>query len=85
MNGINKLVIYKVNTNITGTSPLQCQTNGGSIFDEEVTIAIKDRKVLDIGCVHGEFTIQCSLAAKEVVGFDANDHFVQNWKKKLKA
>ncbi|WP_088101997.1 class I SAM-dependent methyltransferase [Halalkalibacter urbisdiaboli] len=52
------------------------EPNGKSIFDEEVTRAIKNKKVLDVGCGHGEFTIRCSSVAKEIVGFDITDTFI---------
>lgn len=50
------------------------EPNGESIFDEEVIRNIKNKKVLDVGCGHGEFTIQCSTVAKEIVGFDVFAH-----------
>jgi SAM-dependent methyltransferase len=50
--------------------------NGESIFDEEVTRAIRDKKVLDVGCGHGEFTIQCAKYAREIVGFDVTENFI---------
>lgn len=49
--------------------------NGESVFDEEVMQMAKDKKVLDIGCGDGRFTIQCGTAAKEIVGFDATEKF----------
>ena len=53
------------------------EPNGESIFDEEVTQMIANQKVLDVGCGHGEFTVKNGLVAKEIVGFDVTDHFVQ--------
>lgn len=32
------------------------EPNGESIFNEEVTQMIANKKVLDVGCGHGEFT-----------------------------
>lgn len=58
--------------NFTITEP-----NGESIFDHEVTRIIADKKVLDVGCGHGEFTNKNGLIAKEIVGFDVTDHFIQ--------
>jgi SAM-dependent methyltransferase len=50
--------------------------NGETIFEEEVLRMVKGKKVLDIGCGHGEFALQCSWEAKKVVGFDVTDHFL---------
>ncbi|WP_042471779.1 methyltransferase domain-containing protein [Bacillus ndiopicus] len=53
------------------------EPNGESIFDELVAQSIVDKKVLDVGCGHGEFTLKCSLLAKEIIGFDVTNHFIQ--------
>ena len=53
------------------------EPNGESIFDKAVAQIIANKKVLDVGCGHGEFTHQCSLVAKEIVGFDVTDHFIK--------
>ncbi|GLC88543.1 class I SAM-dependent methyltransferase [Lysinibacillus piscis] len=53
------------------------EPNGESMFDQIVMQTIPNKKVLDVGCGHGEFTLKCSLVAKEIVGFDATDNFVQ--------
>lgn len=58
--------------NSTLTEPI-----GESIFDKEVTQLIANKKVLDIGCGHGEFTNNCGLFAKEIIGFDVTDNFVR--------
>lgn len=50
--------------------------NGESLFDQEVMRNIQNLKILDVGCGHGEFTIQCSSYAKEIVGFDVTKGFV---------
>lgn len=50
--------------------------NGESIFDEEVINLVSHKKVLDVGCGHGEFAIHCSSIAQEVVGFDVTNHFI---------
>lgn len=63
---------YQYTWNSTYTTP-----NGELIFDEEVTSAIKNKKVLDVGCGHGEFTIQCAQHAKEIVGFDITENFIK--------
>lgn len=33
--------------------------------------------MLDVGCGHGDFTIQCSSIVKEIIGFDATTIFVK--------
>jgi ubiquinone/menaquinone biosynthesis C-methylase UbiE len=33
--------------------------------------------VLDVGCGHGEFTMQCAKYAKEIVGFDVTEKFIK--------
>ena len=53
------------------------EPNGESIFDKEVTEIIANKRVLDVGCGHGQFTNQCGLVAKEIIGFDVTDKFVQ--------
>ena len=53
------------------------EPNGESIFDKEVIQMIGNKKVLDVGCGHGEFTLKCSEFAKEIVGFDVTETFVQ--------
>lgn len=63
---------YKYPWNSTRKEP-----NGESIFDKEVVHIINNKKVLDVGCGHGEFTIQCSSMAKEIVGFDVTDNFIK--------
>ncbi|AST91231.1 SAM-dependent methyltransferase [Sutcliffiella cohnii] len=53
------------------------EPNGESIFDNEVTHMIANKKVLDVGCGHGEFTNKCGLIAKEIIGLDVTDNFVK--------
>lgn len=60
------------------------EPNGESIFDKEVIQNIVNKKVLDIGCGHGEFTLKCSSVAKEIVGFDVTDKFVKVGKENKK-
>ncbi len=60
------------------------EPNGESIFDKEVIQNIVDKKVLDVGCGHGEFTLKCSSFAKEIVGFDVTDNFVKIGKENKK-
>lgn len=64
--------VYKYTWDSTITSP-----SGESIFDGEVTKMIKDKKVLDVGCGHGEFTKYCSSFAKQIVGFDVTENFLE--------
>ncbi|SDO09484.1 23S rRNA (guanine745-N1)-methyltransferase [Psychrobacillus sp. OK028] len=59
--------------------------NGESIFDEEVRKMVKNRKVLDVGCGHGEFTFHCSSIAKEIIGFDVTENFLEIAKAHKKA
>ena len=53
------------------------EPHGESIFDKEVMQMIANKKVLDVGCGHGQFTNQCGLVAKEIIGFDVTDKFVK--------
>lgn len=61
------------------------QPNGESVFDAEVMKMAKDKKVLDIGCGDGGFTIQCGTVAKEIVGFDATEKFTVAGNEKRRA
>lgn len=63
---------YTYPWNSTITEP-----NGETIFEHEVNQIIANKKVLDIGCGDGSFTLQCSSVAKEIVGFDVTDSFIQ--------
>ena len=54
------------------------EPNGESIFDHEVMQMVEGKKVLDVGCGHGEYTIQCGKLAQEIVGFDVTKAFIQN-------
>ncbi|WP_059171533.1 bifunctional 2-polyprenyl-6-hydroxyphenol methylase/3-demethylubiquinol 3-O-methyltransferase UbiG [Bacillus sp. FJAT-27445] len=69
---------YSWNSSIT-------QPNGESIFDADVLQMIKGKKVLDIGCGDGGFTIQCGTVAKEIVGFDATEKFTAAGSEKKRA
>ena len=53
------------------------EPNGESIFDQEVMQMVRGKKVLDVGCGHGEYTIQCGKLAQEIVGFDVTEAFIQ--------
>ncbi|MFZ3580189.1 class I SAM-dependent methyltransferase [Virgibacillus sp. DJP39] len=63
---------YKYPWNSTIIEP-----NGESVFDGEVAHIIANKNVLDVGCGHGEFTVKCGLLAKETVGFDVTDNFIE--------
>ncbi|WP_233785934.1 class I SAM-dependent methyltransferase [Planococcus halotolerans] len=52
--------------------------NGESIYDDELYQMVRDKKVLDVGCGHGEFALHCSSAADKVVGFDVIDSFLKS-------
>jgi SAM-dependent methyltransferase len=58
--------------------------NGESIFDQEVMRRIQNLRVLDVGCGHGEFTEQCSSLAREIIGFDVTEGFVNIGRSKYK-
>lgn len=64
--------VYKYTWDSTITKP-----SGESIFDEEVTRMITNKKVLDVGCGHGDFTNYCSSFAKQIVGFDVTENFLE--------
>ncbi|MFC3210372.1 class I SAM-dependent methyltransferase [Planomicrobium okeanokoites] len=58
--------------------------DGETVFDNEVLKLTKGKKVLDVGCGHGEFAIMCSRFAEEVTGFDAIDSFLESGLEKEK-
>lgn len=58
--------------------------NGESIFDHEVYEMVRNKKVLDVGCGHGEFALHCSRNANEVIGFDVIDTFLESGMQNLK-
>ncbi|MCJ7842398.1 class I SAM-dependent methyltransferase [Lederbergia sp. NSJ-179] len=64
--------IYEYSWDSTHTEP-----NGESVFDKEVAQMIQNKKVLDVGCGHGEFTNQCGSLAKEITGLDATEAFIK--------
>jgi 2-polyprenyl-3-methyl-5-hydroxy-6-metoxy-1,4-benzoquinol methylase len=53
------------------------QSKWGVDFRREVARVIKNKKVLDVGCGHGEFTTQYAQYAKEIVGFDVTENFIK--------
>jgi SAM-dependent methyltransferase len=64
---------YNYSWNSTITEP-----NGESRFTEEVAAMVRNKTVLDIGCGHGEYAMQWSPVAKQVVGVDVTEDFVVN-------
>lgn len=58
-------------------NPTLTEPNGESIFDKEVTKITVGRKVLDVRCGHGELTNECGSVAKEIIGFDVTEKFLQ--------
>lgn len=63
---------YSYSWNSTLTEP-----NGESIFTDEVSQMVRGKRVLDIGCGHGEFAMQWSPVAKQIVGIDITNDFVE--------
>ncbi|WP_081949393.1 class I SAM-dependent methyltransferase [Paenibacillus durus] len=53
------------------------QPNGETIFTEKVSQVVRNKKVLDIGCGHGEFTIHWSPLVKQIIGLDITNDFIQ--------
>lgn len=53
------------------------EPNAEAMFAEEVSQAVRGKKVLDIGCGHGEFTIQWSPIVKHIVGLDITNDFIK--------
>jgi SAM-dependent methyltransferase len=48
-----------------------------SLFKEKIaSLLTTDSRVLDVGCGHGEFTLQFVTKAKEVVGIDKRESFI---------
>ncbi|WP_430786596.1 class I SAM-dependent methyltransferase [Virgibacillus flavescens] len=62
-----------------------CEPNGESIFDEKLLPLIKNKRVLDIGCGEGSFTIKCGMHSKKIVGFDVTDNFIKIGKENQKS
>ncbi|MGE5654972.1 MAG: class I SAM-dependent methyltransferase [Bacillota bacterium] len=52
------------------------EPNGETIFTKEVAAMVVGKKVLDVGCGHGEYAMSWNPVAKEVVGLDAIDTFL---------
>ncbi|MBW7456887.1 class I SAM-dependent methyltransferase [Paenibacillus sepulcri] len=63
---------YAFPWNSTVTEP-----NGESKFRDEVSLMVQNKKVLDIGCGHGDFTIQWSPVVKQIVGLDITRDFIE--------
>ncbi|WP_019912411.1 class I SAM-dependent methyltransferase [Paenibacillus sp. HW567] len=47
------------------------------IFAQEVAELVPGKRVLDIGCGHGDFTIQWSPVVQHIVGLDVTADFIQ--------
>lgn len=63
---------YSYPWNSTMTEP-----NGETIFTEEVSQMVRNKKVLDVGCGHGDFTIRWSSTVKQIVGLDVTRDFIE--------
>ncbi|PUA39791.1 SAM-dependent methyltransferase [Paenibacillus elgii] len=53
------------------------EPNAEALFADEVSQAVQDKKVLDIGCGHGGFTLQWSPIVKHITGLDITNDFIQ--------
>ncbi|GIO91490.1 MULTISPECIES: methyltransferase domain-containing protein [Paenibacillus] len=53
------------------------EPNGELIFTNEVSQMVPGKKVLDIGCGHGEFALQWSPVVKHIVGIDITSDFIK--------
>ncbi|MDQ0888917.1 SAM-dependent methyltransferase [Paenibacillus sp. V4I9] len=55
------------------------------IFVDKITTYLGNGRLLDVGCGHGEFALQFSINAREVVGIDTVEGFIKTGNKnKLK-
>ena len=52
--------------------------NAEEIFEREVAEMVVGKRVLDIGCGHGEFALQWSSIAEHVTGVDVTEDFVKH-------
>ncbi|WP_237096915.1 class I SAM-dependent methyltransferase [Paenibacillus dendritiformis] len=52
------------------------EPNAETRFEQEVREMIRDRIVLDVGCGHGEFTVQWSPIVKRITGLDVTSGFI---------
>ncbi len=58
---------------------------GENLFDEQASLLVKDKDVLDIGCADGHFTERWSKTALRTVGIDASEAFITIAKRKESA
>lgn len=61
---------YSWNATITGE-------DAEALFDEAVGQLVPGKRVLDIGCGHGEFTLRWSPVVEEIVGLDITADFIE--------
>ena len=54
------------------------EPNGESMFTSEVEDMVAGKKVLDVGCGHGEFTRSWGPIVKSIVGFDVTEDFLRH-------
>ncbi len=57
------------------------EPNAETRFEQEVREMIRDRIVLDVGCGHGEFTVQWSPIVKRITGLDVTSGFIPDGRK----
>lgn len=63
---------YSLPWNSTAPEP-----DAEALFEEEVARMVENKKVIDIGCGHGEFTIRWSSVVKQIVGIDITSDFIE--------
>ncbi len=54
------------------------EPNAETMFEAEVAEMVRNKRVLDIGCGHGEFTRQWSPIVEQIIGIDVTDDFVKS-------
>ncbi|MCE5168215.1 class I SAM-dependent methyltransferase [Paenibacillus profundus] len=52
------------------------EPNGEALFTNEVSQMVRNKIVLDVGCGHGDFTIQWSPIVNRIIGLDVTSDFI---------